>query len=86
MSVNKSLRIAGTLAGTLLVNALMVGDPSPAGAAMAMAPQGASRTVSMQDLCGDCQPEKFVQSWKGPRSTTRAICGWSASRAATSRR
>jgi gluconolactonase len=62
MSVNKSVRIAGTLAGTLLVNALMVGDPSPAAAAaMAMAPQGASRTVSMQDLCGDCKPEKFVQ-------------------------
>ena len=62
MSVNKSVRTAGTLAGTLLVTALMIGDTSPAaGATMAMAPQGASRTVSMQDLRGDCTPEKFVQ-------------------------
>ena len=62
MSVNKSVRTAGTLAGTLLVTVLMIGDTSSAaGATMAMAPQGSSRTVSMQDLCGDCTPEKFVQ-------------------------
>ena len=24
-------------------------------------PQGASRTMTMADLCGDCKPEKFVQ-------------------------
>lgn len=40
--------------------AAMIGMMFGAGAAMA-APQGQSRTVTMQDICGDCKVEKFAQ-------------------------
>jgi gluconolactonase len=62
MTLPQSVRTAATLAGALLVAAVFVSGGSSAARAATMGqPQGLSRTVSLQDLCGDCTPEKFVQ-------------------------
>ncbi len=63
MRIRQSVGAAASLAGALLVTTVFVSGTSPAAqaATMSAAPQGASRTVSMEDICGDCTPEKFVQ-------------------------
>ncbi len=61
MVVSQSNRTAGLLVGTMLATVCAGGVSQPAGAAMATPAQGVSRTVSMEKLCGDCTPEKFVQ-------------------------
>lgn len=60
MSVQKSVRSTGLLAGTMLATTLLVAG-APLTASAATSGQGASRTVSMEKLCGDCTPEVFAQ-------------------------
>jgi gluconolactonase len=65
MTRSQSVRTGVTLAGALLLTTALVGGASQAARAATEAmPQGLSRTVSMQDLCGDCKPEKWVQCGK----------------------
>ena len=62
MVVPQSMRVISLLVSTTFIATMFaVGAPPSASAAMSTAPQGASRTVSMEKLCGDCTPEKFVQ-------------------------
>jgi gluconolactonase len=62
MTFPQPVRITGLLVSTTFMTAMFVaGAPPSASAAMSTPAQGASRTVSMEKLCGDCTPEKFVQ-------------------------
>jgi gluconolactonase len=62
MKAPQFVGITGALAVALLLTTVFVGGACPAAwAAMMTAPQGTSRTMSMQDICGECTPEKFVQ-------------------------
>lgn len=62
MVVSESTRLTAVLAGTALATTMLLAGAVPsASAATSTAPQGASRTVSMEKLCGDCTPEVFAQ-------------------------
>jgi gluconolactonase len=63
MVERQSVLTGTTFAGALLATMVASGASPAANAAatMAMPAQGVSRTVTMQSLCGDCKPEKFVQ-------------------------
>lgn len=61
MMERQSVLTTTTLASALLAMVFASGASPVANAAMATPAQGVSRTVSMEKLCGDCTPEKFVQ-------------------------
>jgi gluconolactonase len=61
--IRRSISTIGVLS-SVFAAALLCGSAPSTGAqaqTMSQPPQGASRTVTMADLCGDCKPEKFVQ-------------------------